>query len=82
MQFGPVENELLSATGQVPSDDGQRLYGNDRFELRVLNMEVGGTMVIEKHVDEHSVKCAYRGQADSLHVLATYYIFWQEHPTI
>jgi len=82
MQFCPVENELLSATGQVPSDDGQGLYGNDRFELRVLNMEVSGTMVIEKHFDEHSVKCAYRGQADSLHVLATYYIFWQEHPTI
>jgi hypothetical protein len=38
-------------------------------------MKMGWTMIIEKHFDEHPVKCAYRGQADSLRVLATYYIF-------
>ena len=75
MQLGPVENELLSATRQVPSYDGQGFYGDDSLELRVLNMKMGWTMIIEKHFDEHPVKCAYRGQADSLRVLTTYYIF-------
>ncbi len=61
MQFGPVENQLLSATRQVSSYDGQKFDSDDRLELCILNMKMGWTMIIEKHFDEHPVKYAYCG---------------------
>jgi hypothetical protein len=47
MQFGPVENQLLSATRQVASYDGQGFDGDDSLELCILNMKMGWTMIIE-----------------------------------
>ena len=58
MQFGPVENQLLSATRQVASYDGQGFDGDYSLELCILNMKMGWTMIIEKHFDEHPVKHA------------------------
>ncbi len=64
MQFGPVENQLLSATRQVASYDGQGFDSDDSLELCILNMKMGWTMIIEKHFDEHPVKCAYCGHVN------------------
>jgi hypothetical protein len=65
MQFGPVENQLLSTTRQVASYDGQGFDGDDSFELCILNMKMGWTMIIEKHFDDHPVKRAYCGQVNT-----------------